>query len=218
MRGPRTVCSIQVNNPGGGGGAATVQTDGVTIQGDGSTGSKIALKQVETDATLTGAGTLASPLQVASWPVSGYDAYGLAANARALVTANKLQGMMFSLGYELSLSNITVYINAPDNANNNDIGLYNSAGTLVAHIGAQHIAGSAVQTFAVVGAPVTIPPGRYLFALTSAAGTFQLVGSGSIISQYYNDSFGTSSGGALPASITFPTASPQQAALAFILS
>lgn len=51
---------------GSGGSGGTVTTDGVTIQGIGSSGSPIALKAVQTDATLTGNGTVASPLHVAS--------------------------------------------------------------------------------------------------------------------------------------------------------
>lgn len=48
--------------PGTSGGLSTVSTDGVTIQGDGSSGNKVAIKAIQTDATLTGAGTVASPV------------------------------------------------------------------------------------------------------------------------------------------------------------
>jgi hypothetical protein len=51
-----------VSGGGGSGGSGTVQTDGVTIQGDGSGGSKIAIKAVQVSGGLSGAGTVASPL------------------------------------------------------------------------------------------------------------------------------------------------------------
>lgn len=43
----------------------TVNTDGVTVQGDGSLATPIALKAVQHDATLAGSGTVADPLRVA---------------------------------------------------------------------------------------------------------------------------------------------------------
>jgi hypothetical protein len=68
---------MQVTNPGSAG-SGTVQTDGVTIQGDGSAGNKIAIKQVETDATLTGAGIVASPLSAS--PIQNSDGVTLQGN------------------------------------------------------------------------------------------------------------------------------------------
>lgn len=54
---------------------STVTTDNDTIQGDGSVGIPISLKKVYTDASLTGLGTLASPL---SATVSGINQQNLA--------------------------------------------------------------------------------------------------------------------------------------------
>ena len=45
-------------------GAVAVDSDGVTLQGTGTSASKLAIKAVQTDPSLAGAGTVASPLQV----------------------------------------------------------------------------------------------------------------------------------------------------------
>lgn len=51
-----------VDGGGTGGTGGTVHTDGVTLQGDGSVATPVQILAVQTDATLTGAGTVGSPL------------------------------------------------------------------------------------------------------------------------------------------------------------
>jgi len=217
-------------NPGSGGGGGTVTTDGVTIQGNGSAGSpialldaitdgvtlqgagisssKLALKAIQTTARLMGTGTVASPLDVTGWPLPGWVSGGWGASARFFAsTANKLNvyGVIFPA--PVLCSNITLDINTADAVNNCDIGFYNSAGVLLAHIGAQTIPATGLQTYAIVGGPLVIPAGTNYFATTSAANTailFITGGGGLAVGWGTNLSYGASTGGALPASITPP--------------
>jgi hypothetical protein len=208
-----------VSGGGGGGGAATVQTDGVTIQGDGSGGNKIAIKAVQTDATLTGAGTVASPLSAAQqtptgWPLPFYAPYTANSNSGAAAfanSANTLNIFGIYLPAAVQFSNIQILIGTADAVNNQDLGFYNAAGTRVAHIGAQTMAATGSRSFAVVGAPITLTPGLYFWATTSVGTTATLFMGNSTLMWGYslNTNYSASVGGALPASITPPSKSLQ---------
>jgi len=213
-------------NPGSGGGAATVQTDGVTIQGDGSAGnkialldaitdgvtlqgagissSKLALKAVQTNASLSGAGTAGSHLSVNGAPITGWCTSG-AYTDQSTLTANKLWLVGFFLAVPLTFSKIAVNINTADGTNNSDVGLYNVAGTLLANAGAQHMGSTGFQTFSAVQGAQTIPAGVIFLAATSAGSTLQLKQADDEPCLYVNTAFGSSAGGALPASITPPS-------------
>jgi len=193
-----------------------VSTDGVTLQGAGVSGNSLALKAVQTAARLTGAGTVASPLDIAGWPITCFAIYDNG-NGQT-VTANKLSLTAFPLPYALTFAHIGLRIITDDATHDCDIGLYNSAGTLVANIGAQTIGSTGNQTFATVQGSQTISPGLYWFAITSAASNLQ---TGLIVGQFgglYNSTgFGSSTGGALPSSITPPALSLTNASLSFAL-
>ena len=218
-----------VFNPGSGGGAATVQTDGVTIQGDGSAGnkialldaitdgitlpgagissSKLALKAVQNSARLTGAGTVASPLDVAGWPLSYWQGVFRDHNQDISQSANTLSYTGFVLPAPVTFSNLSFGVQTADAANNSDVGLYDHTGALAAHIGAQLLAATGYVTIAVVGAPITIPPGIYFFAVTSAAANLKLYADSAMPRYNAASSYGASVGGALPNSITPPAIS-----------
>jgi hypothetical protein len=213
---------IFVNQAGGGG---TVVTDGVTIQGNGSAGSpiallnaetdgvtlqgagisssKLALKAVQTAARLTGAGTVASPLDVNGWPLAGYFPYGRFSNTPS-VTANTLILWGFYLTAPVSFAHIIFSPVTGDGANNSDIGLYNSSGTLVANIGAQKITIAGPIAYATLQGSQIIYPGLYFAAVTSAGSTLAIWEDEQPQQPYFSTSFGTSAGGACPASITAP--------------
>lgn len=71
-------------------GAGTVQSDGVTLLGDGSGASKLAIKAVQHDASLTGNGTVASPLSVvAALAAVVFDTAGAQTNIRGNQLANR---------------------------------------------------------------------------------------------------------------------------------
>jgi hypothetical protein len=203
-------------NPGGGGGSGTVHTDGVTITGDGSTGNPIAILQVETDATLAGAGTVASPLGVADWPLP-YISAGDNNNA-FVVTANQVSVYGFVIPYRFTFSNIAVASQTGDSVNNSDVGIYSAAGNLVAHIGAQAIQTfTGLQAFAVVGGAKTLPPGVYFFGWTSAANVLTLAGNSGTPILSYTATAAASAGGALPGTITPPANSATIGLVRFLL-
>jgi len=205
-----------LSNPGGGGGG-TVQTDGVTIQGDGSAGNKIAIKQVETQARLTGAGTVASKLDIAGWPLTQFQRSGQLLNKENLTGANVLALSPFSLSYALTFSNIVVFVGTADAVNNSDIGIYNSGGVLIANIGAQTLPSATEVTLPTVQGSQTILPGLYWFAFTSAGATLAIFCDPNGLSYYFSLGFGASVGGALPASIVPPAFSPGREIICFLL-
>ena len=117
----------------------------------------------------------------------------------------------FLLPYPVTSTQITYDVATPDKTTNNyDIGIYNSAGMLVADIGA--IAGT---TFAPSGGFVTLPwvqgstaltAGRYYIGFTTdcSTGCAKIAAAGSNISFVVGVSVGASTGGALPTTITAP--------------
>ena len=163
---PRTLCSIQVNNPGGGGSAAV--------------------------------------------PTPGFFEISQNNGAGPAPTANKLVIAGFYLPYPMAISTIGFFVDTTDGSNNSDVGLYNSAGTLVANIGAQHLGSSGPIAGTIVQGTINEPAGFHYFAYTSVGTTLQLAqdSTGVYFTPYANVAFGTSSGGALPASIAAPAINP----------
>lgn len=163
------------------------------------------LSTVNTDGSLTGAGTVASPLKVTA--ATGFCLISQTNNTDT-VTANTMLLYGFLLPCPVIINKLWINIQVADNANNNDVGLYNQTGTLLAHIGAQHLASTGQQGIAATGAPITAPQGVVFLAVTSAASTLAINGNNSYLVLYHNTSFGSSAGGTLPATITPPTLSP----------
>jgi len=186
-------------NPGSGGGAATVQTDGVTIQGDGSAGNKIAIKAVQTNASLSGAGTVASPL--GEKPLT-FLRHGINIGGNARNGANQVSVSGIHVPVPLTFANILVFVDTVDAVNLYDIGIYSQAGALLANIGAQTLPTGNLQSFATLQGSQTIEPGLYLFAWTGNATTAQLrYDTGQHGGWVFNQDIAASVGGALPASI-----------------
>jgi len=207
---------MRVHGRGGAGGGGTVQTDGVTIQGDGSAGNKIAIKAVQTAARLIGAGTVASPLDVAGWPLTSYASLFALGGVAANTNQTRISG--FALPAPLRFSQIGVRVGATDAVNNYDLGVYNAAGTLIANIGAQPLPTTGFVSFATVQGAQTILPGIYAFAFTGNAGTAQIFydsGDGLVI--FSNQNYQVTVGGALAASVPAVTPAPNTNGLAFIL-
>lgn len=207
MRWPRYHRGWLVWNPGAGGGGGTVQTDGVTIQGDGSAGNKISLKDAITDGTsLQGAGTSGSKLSIK--PQSFFTITHNAGTTQA-TTANTLCLYAFLLPYPLTFSTLMFYVQNADASNNVDLGIYNASGALVADIGAQILTGGQ-KNLAFVQGSQTQQPAIYYFGITSAGSTFAPLGgpTNGVWTLFQNVAFGASVGGALPNSITPPAKSP----------
>jgi hypothetical protein len=225
-------------NPGsgGGGGGGTVHTDGVTIQGDGSAGNPVALLDAITDGvSLTGAGISANKLALLDAMSDGLTLTGagivsskLTVAPSSFFTSGRAQGsfgpganvlllMGFDLPGPLTFSTITIVVQDTDNVGLYDVGVYNAAGTLVAHAGAQTIPAGSVQNFSVVGGAKTVPQGAYMFAFTGA-GNVTFYYDPSMLVWCLQTNYGSSSGGVLPSTITPPTRAVAAGQFAFTLS
>lgn len=206
---------MRVRAKGGSGGTGTVQTDGVTIQGDGSAGNKIAIKAVQVQARLTGAGTVASPLDVNGWPLTAF--YQGSVRSNTTPTANQVWVIGFYLPCPLTFAHIGWNIETSDNTGLYDVGIY-SGGSLIANIGAQTMptAFSFYKAATLQGAQ-TIYPGLYSFAFTGNAAVATLGYDGNAAGWVYNQGAGASVGGTLPASITAPTVNPTGNGACFML-
>jgi hypothetical protein len=198
---------MQVTNPGSAG-SGTVQTDGVTIQGDGSAGNKIAIKQVETDSSLTGAGTLASPLKVAGQPFTFFCSLPAGATTYKPTASNNILISGFKLDWPVTFSRLAFYVNTADGANNSDFGIYSQAGTLLANIGAAHYGSTGLNTAATLQGAQTFQEGLYIFAFTSAANTLSLAMNSGGLAWIYNANVATSAGGVLNNSIAAQVVTP----------
>lgn len=224
-------------NPGsGGGGGGTIHTDGITIQGDGSSGNPVALLDAITDGvTLTGAGIAANKLALLDAMSDGTTLTGAGTVSNKLTvtpgsfftsgraqgsfgpSANVLMLMGFDLQGPITFSTMTIVVQNTDNVGDYDVGIYNAAGTRVAHAGPQTIPAGSVQNFAMVGAPITLPQGAYMFAFTGA-GVVTIYYDPSMLVWCLETNYGSSSGGILPATITPPTRSVKAGQFAFTLS
>jgi hypothetical protein len=146
--------------------------------------------------------------RISGWPLSpAFNLWTCNGGQGQLLTANTLLLIGFTLPAPVTFSNLVIGVTTGDGTNNSDVGIYNSAGTLIADAGAQHFSttGNTVKIAMVQGSQ-TIQPGKYYLAYTSTATTFKpnVCYGGGDITFAYNASFGASSGGALPASITPP--------------
>jgi hypothetical protein len=199
-----------VFNSGGGGGISTVHTDGVTIQGDGSSGDPIALLDAMTDGTsLLGAGIAANKLRVA--PV---DYFTYASPDNFLGTGAGFIGAFgFVTTVPITFSNIVVIVAQNDPTETVALGIYNLAGDLIADTGPMNVPGGGVTVFPILGGAQTIQPGRYLFAESDDLGTFAMYGDQFAGAAYwYFNQFLTSAAtpGQLDPTITVPPITPTQ--------
>jgi len=130
-------------------------------------------------------------------------------------TNNQIFVGIVTIPFEIIFSNIYVVVHATDTVGFYDFGIYDltiSPGTLLANIGASHLPNSGVQKFATTQGSVTLNPGIYCFAATGNIQT-ATVGvmsntAGAFIRPFNSGAAGTSSsGGALPSSITLPSTS-----------
>ena len=132
-------------------------------------------------------------------------------------TANAVSVAGFVLPYALKFSNLTIRVSAGDAANDSDAGVYNQAGNLIANIGAQKL-GAGTQTIPTVQGLQTIPPGLYLFALTSAGSALIVACDFDAPTWFVQFNVAASVGGALPAAIGVITVTPSYTRLSFQLS
>lgn len=202
-------------NPGGSGGSGTVHTDGVTIQGDGSIATPIALLDAITDGTtLTGAGIAANKLRV------------IPVDYLAIMTGSNFTGSGqdwvnvcgFTLQNPITFSNLVVSVAGSDAAPVlNDFGIYDAAGNLISNTGPFSFPVATDPVFPMQQGAKTIPQGRYLFAFTSSGTGLAIYGDTNLFSWHYSAFFaGFPTGGTLPA--TIPPASVAPALQTFSLA
>jgi hypothetical protein len=130
-------------------------------------------------------------------------------------TGTKIELWGATLTFPLSTSTLSYNVSAADATSNTyDLGIYNSAGTLVAHTGA--IAGSTAMTLGAHSVswsgtnPKTLQPGKYYVAITtsctSSCATLSGDGSGAVVT-FLSAGTVTTSGtqGTLDSSITVPS-------------
>lgn len=136
-------------------------------------------------------------------------------------TANKAELWGAVLTFPLSTTQVTYYVSTADNSSNTyDIGVLNSSGNIVAHIGST--AGSSFapstgwKTLSWLSG-ITLQPGKYYLAITSSctSSCAQVYGGSSAGFSFLGGSSGTSegitAGGTLNNGITIPADSPTEA-------
>jgi len=159
------------------------------------------LSSVTTNSTLTGTGTSGSPLGVTGEPISFFtQQWNQGPDGQT--GANQVYINGFYTASALTFAHIGVNVYTSDNAHNYDLGIYTKAGTLLANIGAQTLPSTGIQAFATLQGSQTITPGLYVFALTGTAFTAQLGICTQAATWVRNVNYTSSSGGALPASIS----------------
>jgi len=90
-----------------------------------------------------------------------------------LNNANDIAVYPFVVPFPLKVTNICVFIAQGDGSHNSDIGIYDTDGNLLGHIGAQELADETSFSGAISGGPIVIGPGTYLLAFTSAGTALQ---------------------------------------------
>jgi hypothetical protein len=121
-------------------------------------------------------------------------------------TTNAIVICQFTLPYAQLVTNIVISIFTADGSHNNDVGIYDTSGNLKCHAGAQTMGSTGSVSFAMTAA-TTLAAGTYFLALTSASNvirfSYNSVGATSGISSFSTST--TSTGGALPSTITLST-------------
>lgn len=204
-------------NPGGGGGISTVHTDGVTIQGDGSIATPIALLDAETDGvTIIGAGIAANKIRSNGAPVgffnAVYDFGTLGPGGNGVIVCG------FVLTAALTFSHLAANFTTPGGTDLVDLGVYTQAGTLVADIGPQNTNFTGIHSFAVLQAPVTLPIGLYMFGCACDGGFVKLASGNNGPMIWCQANLGAiSAGGQLPSTVPAQTVTATNNGFGFAL-
>ncbi|HVH78582.1 MAG TPA: hypothetical protein VM782_04275 [Stellaceae bacterium] len=125
--------------------------------------------------------------------------------------ANQVYVSGVPIYYPISAGHLTFDVGTADAGGSlYDVGFYNAAGTLVANLGATAFTTTGFKTTAFAQGTVRFNPGLYFIGFTGNGGTLQIYGNpggSSLVFVFgFNTNVATSSGGALPASITPPSA------------
>lgn len=169
------------------------------------TGSTSALCYLSGTVTNVGcAAGSSSPSTV--WQNYGYEGTTISASANS----TECYGIAIPAG-GLSVGNIIVNVSTVDATHNSDIGIYNAAGTLQAHIGATEIGTLYGQAIAFTGGTQTISAGKAYVCMTSTVGTLGLSAYQNVEAFFAGIVSGaTTTGGVLNSTITPPVDGPGQ--------
>jgi len=165
-----------IEGSGGGGSSAGVQSDGTSIAGIGTAGNKLRETTADFFASIGREDAVLAPI------------------------ANKICLTGFVLERPLIFSNIWIDVRQHD-TNPVDFGVYDVNGTLVADVGAAALSSNTVQALPVLNAPITLPPGRYMFAFTAENNTLQITETNAQFCWMFDGGTITSALGQLPATI-----------------
>jgi hypothetical protein len=125
----------------------------------------------------------------------------------SLGTTNHVAVFPFNVQVARVVTNITIEVTTSGVAQLYDIGILDTAGNLLAHVGAQTLTNTATATVLALTAPISLSPGTYLLAITGNGTTakFQCVGGASEVFIY--DTATTTTGGVLT-SVTLTNTTP----------
>jgi len=152
-----------------------------------------------------GGGGAASPAPLTAWNTD----YIAGNDGTPIHTDNTLSIFGIVIPAAIYFGNISISVVIDDATHNYDFGLYNSAGHLIANVGASKISATNVFTLPTLQGYQTIPAGLYWFALTGVATTLD-INQGLQIMWDFAINFGSSVGGVLPANISRATPVPAQ--------
>jgi len=153
---------------------------------------------------------------VAGWPLTYFASVAYDTN-NTRAGANQVSVSGFVLPYELSFSQIAVYLDITDAVGLYDFGIYTKAGALIANIGAATQPNNDLQIYPTLQGLQTIPPGLYLFGWTGNAAVVAIHFQDNALSWVFNQDIAASVGGALPAAIGAVAIAPSTASWIFQL-
>lgn len=206
-------------NGGGGGSSGPAGSTGATgaTGPSGATGVTGATGATGTGATgatgpsgPTGAGATANAGGFVFWESANTANFSVTGNGP---TSNTTSLYCMALPDMVISNGITVDVTTTDGTGFYDFGLYDSTGALKAHTGAVHLAGSGVVRIAFLSTPITLVGGKYCVGTTGNATTATVNGyagtavttSPILYAQVGTATGGTTSGGVLNNSVTFPS-------------
>lgn len=146
-----------------------------------------------------------------------YLPYNTPSQGQGQSAANQTFVQGFLLPYKLTFSHIGIHVDQLDAVNNYDFGIYNTAGTLLANVGAAIYASTGFKQLATIQGAQTLQPGRYVFGWTGNGNTLTIDYNTLLICWMINANIVASVGGVMPASIGAVSFAEAQAGYVFSL-
>ena len=138
-------------------------------------------------------------------------ATGAAATAN-LGTANHVAVFPFNVHVARVVTSIAVEVTTSGAAQLYDIGILDTSGNLLAHVGARTLTTTGAATVLALTSPITLSPGTYLLAITGSGTTAKFRSLGNTVGLWIYDTATTTSGGVLT-SVTLTNTTPTTTSL-----